>query len=237
MKCKLSKEKLVGYIYEELDSEERAVLETHLAKCKDCQKELQQLAKTTNILRAWPDEEPNLNFVFVQESTSLWKALLPDWLSGLGWRRISLGLTVSFAAILVILALSNLEARYQPGNFSLKLSLLPRPSAESTAIPDPLDRPVTQREFGEWQQQSMQLIQEIIQAAEARQRHELELALAQFAKDMDLQRRQDLQLVGKGLEVFQLSNENRFHRTNEILQQLVRAAQYQSAQPYNIQNK
>ncbi|MFQ6115315.1 MAG: zf-HC2 domain-containing protein [bacterium] len=237
MKCESSKEKLIGYFYQDLDSEEMAEFEAHLGKCTACQKELKQLAKTTNILRAWPDEEPNLNFVFVQERTSLWKAILPDWLRGLGWRRISVGLAVGIVAVLAILALLNLEATYNQGNFSLKLSLLPRPSTESNAPLTPLAKPVTRQEFSEWQQQSLQLIQEMLEASEARQRHELELTMAQFARDMDLQRRQDLQLVGKGLEVFQLSNENRFNRTNEILQKLIQTAQYQSSKPYNTQNK
>jgi hypothetical protein len=237
MRCELSKDKLIGYFYADLDSSEKADFEAHLAKCKACQKELEQLTKTTKILRAWADEEPNLNLAFVQERTSLWKTLLPSRLRGLRWRRLSLGLTVSFAAILAVLALLNLEAGYQQGNFTLKLSLLPRPSAESKASPDPLDTPVTQREFSVWQQQSLQLIQEMIQAAELRQRRELQRVMAQFARDLDLQRRQDLQLVGKGLEVFQSSNEDRFYRTNEILRQLIRAAQYQTSEPYNIEKK
>ncbi|MFQ5824700.1 MAG: anti-sigma factor family protein [bacterium] len=237
MKCEISKEKLIGYFYQDLDSVEIADLEAHLTKCTACQKELAQLAQTTKILSTWPDEEPNLNMVFVQEKTSYWDSLIPNWLRGIGWRRFTVGLTISFASILIILALSNFEAKYTQGNFDVKLSLLPRPSAEFSTSSDPLAAPVKQQEFTEWKQQSMQLIQEMIHTAEARQRRELELVLAQFARDMDLQRRQDLRLVGKGLEGFQLSNENRFRRTNEILQQLIRVAQYQSSQPNPIQNK
>lgn len=237
MKCDLSKEQLIGYLYQDMEPGEQAAIEAHLAQCPACQRELEELSSTTETLRAWPDEEPNMNLVFVQEKMSRWKARMPSWLRRWSGRRLTVSVAVGIATVLVVLALVNLEATYGHGNFSVKLSLLPRPSVDSESPQDPLAAPVTRGELAAWQQESLPLILEMIQIAEERQRRERNLALAQFARDMDLQRRQDLRLVGEGLEVVELSTQNRFRRTDEVLHQLLTVAQFQMEQPRSLQRE
>ena len=231
MKCDMPKEQLIGYLYEDMDPGEKESIEAHLAQCPACKRELELLAGTSHVLRAWPDEALPMNLVFVQERTSIWRWLMPDWLREGGWRRLTVGLAAGLASVMVILALVNLEATYTQGDFSLKLSLLPRSAPESIVSQDPWAAPVARREFSEWQQQSLQLIKEMLHVVEERQRGELDLALAQLAQNMDRQRRQDLHLVGKGLEVVELSTEDRFRRNDEILQRLFTMAQFQMSPP------
>lgn len=231
MKCDMPREKLIGYLYQDMEPGEQATVKAHLTQCPACREEMEQLARTTHVLRTWPDEEPNRNLVFVQERTSRWRSRMPDWLRGWSGRRVAMGMAIGIASVLIILALANLEATYTHGDFNLKLSLLPRPRADLEPSQDPLTAPVTQREFAAWQRQSLQLIQEMMQLTEERQRQERALTLAQFAGEMELQRRQDLRQVGEGLEVIELSAENRFRRTDELLHQLLTAARFQMAPP------
>ncbi|MFQ6116087.1 MAG: zf-HC2 domain-containing protein [bacterium] len=237
MKCDIPKERLIEYLYQDLEPGKKATIEAHLAQCPTCNRELEELEKTAEILRTWPDEEPHTNLIFVQERTSFWKLMIPVWLRGIGWRRIMFGASSAVASILLMLSLLNLEVTYNQGNFNLKMSWLPRPGTEVITPGNPLAVPVTQREFAEWQQQSMELLQEMVQASEARQRRELGDALTEFARNMDQQRRQDLRLVGKGLEVFQLSTEGRFRQTDEILQRLLRVNQIQTVTPNTNRRK
>lgn len=238
MKCDLSKQKLMAYFYEELAESDRTECERHVSKCHACQNEIELLGQTTNILRAWPDEEPNLNLEFVKEKSTAGGWLKLDWLRGPGWRRIGIGVAVGFASLLLLLSLFNLEASYEQGHFSLKLGLFSRgESKPKPSQPDPLAVPVTVREFNAWKQTSYQLIQDMIRESEARQRQENNLLLTKFAKDIDWQRRQDLHLVGRGLEAFQLLNEDKIRRTNQIVNQLLQASYQQRLKPDRLDNR
>jgi hypothetical protein len=79
MKCNISKEQLIGYFYKEMAPEELKVIEKHLAQCPDCQKELEELSQTSRLLQAWPAEEPDLEFIFVEEKSRAKKFRLPGW--------------------------------------------------------------------------------------------------------------------------------------------------------------
>lgn len=221
MTCELSKEQLIGYFYQDMEPSEKEIVEMHLAQCSACKSELEGLAKTTKVFRVWPDEEPQMNLVFEQEKVPFWKSLLPDWLYNTVWRRFAVGFAAGTAAVLVLMALLNFEATYSQGNFRVKLGLMPKSTDEPDSPQTPLLKPVTHQEFAEWQQQSMLHVQEMLQASEERQRRELGSVLTQFVRDLDLQRRQDLHLVQKGFEVFQWSNEDRFRRTDELLNRLL----------------
>jgi hypothetical protein len=228
MKCKFSKELLIGYFYQEIEPNEKEIVEAHLVTCPACNKELEGLTGTTKVLRVWPDEEPQTNLVFEPGKSSFWGSRLQRWPSSPRWRRLAVGVAAGAAVALVLLALFNFEASYSQGNFYVKIRLVPRTSNESISTQDPLLAPVTRRELAEWQQQSLRLVQEMLQASEERQRRELSTAFSQFARDLELQRRQDLTLVQKGFEVFQMSNDDRFRRTDEVLHQLLTVSQVSS---------
>ena len=67
MKCELSKEKLIGYFYQDLPDEELKDVKLHLKRCAACKMELTEFNKTTDILKTWPDEDPGLNLKFIRE--------------------------------------------------------------------------------------------------------------------------------------------------------------------------
>lgn len=230
MKCDLSKEKLVGYFYQDLPEDDKKDVAIHLKKCAACKKELQEFSKTAELLKTWPDEEPNLNLKFIHEKASFWSWLKPDWSVGLGWQKIAVGFVAGLALALIILSALNFEASYSNGDFSVKLSLLPRSDKQAEPPEDPLAVPVTRREFNSWKQDSYQLIQKMIRDTETRNRQDYQLALREFARDVDYQRRQDLWWVGRGFQMVHSVNENKIRQTNEVLEHLIQTAKYQIPQ-------
>ena len=103
---------------------------------------------------------------------------------------------------------------YTDGVFTLQVGHTP------TTQEDALEAPITRREFVEVQQQSIELIETMLQASETRQREERNVALTQFARNMELQRQQDLQLVGRSLRGVDQSSAYRYQQTDEMLRQL-----------------
>ncbi|MFQ5603086.1 MAG: anti-sigma factor family protein [bacterium] len=230
MKCDLKKTQLLGYFYQDMEADEKQLVEKHLSGCAACQKELKKLSQTSQILQHWPDEESNIKYNFVQEKSSQFESLKSFWARKTTWRGFAIGFAAGIAAVLVVFSLLNFEVNYLDGQFSAKFNLFSKPKQAANISRDPLSQPVTQRQFDLWQQQSLALIQELIQDTEERQRQEVNARLVQFARDLDYQRRRDLQLVGEGLEVFQLTNENRFRHTHETLQELIKVARFERVQ-------
>jgi len=62
MNCDEIKNLLSLYIDDELDEEERLLVEEHLQKCEECKKELEEYKKIIQALKNIPDEEPPLGY-------------------------------------------------------------------------------------------------------------------------------------------------------------------------------
>lgn len=221
MKCEFSREKLIGFVYEELPSDEKGEVEAHLTTCAACREEVQQLAQTTRLLRAAPDEVPELNLRFVAEPTRQ-----RSWLGKVVSRPVGIAFAAGTVAVLLLLALFNFEASYTDGKLSVKMSLFARQSPPVTPIEPDSAKFVTQPQFEAWQEEHVQFVQTMLADLEARQRRESRLLLTELVEDIERQRQQDLRVVGRGLEAVQLSNENRFRRTSAVLNQLLMQASY-----------
>lgn len=237
MKCDFSKEKLIAFFYQDLAKEEMTKVRAHIKKCSSCKKELDQFAETRHLLKAWPDERPNLNLEFIHEKASFWNWIIPNWRPEFGRRKIALGFAAALAIAFIVLAALNFEASYSDAGFNVKLSLLPRQDAKIEPPQDPLSMPVSKREFDSWKAESYQLIQQLIEETESRNRRDYRMALSELARDMDFQRRRDLQWVGKGFELVHTESQHKIEQTQEVLNQLIRAASYQISRPDSGQNK
>ncbi|MCG8604574.1 hypothetical protein MJD09_06175 [bacterium] len=231
MKCDIKNELLIGYVYEDLHPEEKQALEDHLPHCSKCQSTLAEFASTIDFLRIWPDEEPNLQLTFVEDQASILETLRLRWLTAIKWRKVGVGFLATTAAALLFLSLLNFQASYSQGNFAVRLSLWPGSALEESEPVDPMSLPVTKAEFTAWRQQSMQMIHQMIETTEERQHRQMDVKLATYARELDAVRRDDLKVLGEGLQVFQMTNENRFQQTNQVIQELVRFARHQGSQP------
>jgi len=204
MNCEQVREELAACLYEEAEPTRKRTIAEHLETCPSCQEAWAELQQTTRLLSAWKDEEPPSTLVFVpQRRKRFWSE-----------RRWSIGM--GLAAALVVLALGHSQLEYGQGRMRLQWSL--------GEAPDSLEAPLTRAEFLLAQQQSQDLLQQVIAADRIQQRHELEQVLAQFAAHLDQQRQEDLKLVAQGLEAMDWSTADRLSRTEGLLQQLLVAA-------------
>ncbi|MBT4496195.1 MAG: zf-HC2 domain-containing protein [Gemmatimonadetes bacterium] len=218
MNC--NREQLLDYLYKELEPKAHRALESHLESCPDCRRELEELGGTTRLLRTWPDEESHLNLVFVAEEAEKGKHSLPTWLTTAAWRRWAFGLAGSLAVALLLLALVDFEFTYDNGRLDLAFNFV---GSSAPPAVDDLDQPLTRRDLLAAQQQSLELIQAMLQEGEIRQQRNLGLTLAQFSQQLERQRQQDLQVVGRRLEESDWYTESRFRRNEDVLQQLIPA--------------
>lgn len=234
MSCKISKETLIDYAYNELPEKERAEFETHLAGCEACRSELAGLKSTSNLMQRWENERSGLHLKFVQPPVAIGQTIAALWTR---IRRPVRGLAIGFAGLLLFLSLANFEASYSNGEFSMKMALFDRgtPSPEQP-LPDQdlLAQPVSQGEFQRWQFQSYQLMSDLLLDSEKRQQAQLSATLSRFASEMDQQRREDLQLVGKGIEAYYWSNQSEIRQTNRALQHLMQVKMPEQASPSSI---
>ena len=229
MKCDLPKEELVGYLYDDVDADKKAGIESHVNTCPSCTQALAELKRTGNLLRAWADENPPASLAFVPDRRTWWKGIIPEWLSTGNRRWLAPGLSMGLAAVILILAAFNLEARYDGrGEVILKLRL--PVVSESVDAEATKETPLTRAELIQVRQQSLALIQDWIDEGQQRQRAELSLILDQFARDLEAQRRRDLLLVGQGLREIDGATESRFMQTEDLLHHLL-AVSYAQLNP------
>ncbi len=229
MKCDLPKEELVGYLYDDVDVDKKAGIESHLNTCPSCTQALEELKRTGNLLRAWADENPPASLVFVPDRRTWWNGIIPDCLSTGNRRWLAPGLSMGLAAVILILAAFNLEARFDgQGGVLVKLRLPMGVGPERTDAAN--DVPLSRSEFVQVQQQSLAVIQDWIDEGHQRQRVELGLILDDFARDLEAQRRRDLLLVGQGLREIDGATESRFMQTEDLLHHLL-AVSYAQANP------
>jgi hypothetical protein len=232
MTCDDAKALMMGALYGEMEEGEEEQLTSHLSSCQACSEELAGLRQTSRLLRVWKDVDPELHLRFIEERPSRLAALkrlmpLPRWAG------VSVGLA---AAALFLMALLNLEVSYRDGAFDLRVSLLPRPQTIATpALEDTLDanRYVTPEMLARVQEENFRLMQQLIEASEARQMEFVTTSLSQFAAEVEAQRQRDLRLVDRGLEAVQITTERQFLETHQILGDLIRLAQTNYGEPEN----
>lgn len=231
MKCEFSREKLVGFVYDELPADRKREVEEHLTTCASCSKEVQHLTHTTKLLRALPDEEPQLNLRFVEPGSR------KSWLGKVVSRPVGIGMAVGTVAALLLLALLNFDVSYTEGNLSVKLSLFPQPSQPVTESAADSVQYVTRPQFEAWQEDHVTAVEDLLAEVETRQRRESRVLLAELLQEIERQRQQDLRVVGRGLEAVQLTNEDRFRRTSAVLNQLLMQASYTGGTRDSSQNQ
>jgi anti-sigma factor RsiW len=110
------KEQLVGYLYDELDADDRTTFEAHLATCADCRAEVGGLRRTRQHLTTWAPPQPEFNFHIVRGAAAppparRWFGFVPQW----GMAAVASLLVLAGAA-----AIAHVELRYGPEGFVVR---------------------------------------------------------------------------------------------------------------------
>ena len=199
MTCKEAKQFIMGYLYQEISTEQRKIIDAHLASCDSCRNEFAALKNTSTILQSWEEVEPKLNLVFMKETDSVWQQLALKLRSYFGsgehWgRRVAYGLAI----VLIILSIANLEISFADGNFRLKMSLWPK--SEPVQV---LNQPITENDLLTFKKDQLFLMNQLIETSETKQRRDMLLSFTDFAQELERQRKSDMVLVGTSLEQLQ----------------------------------
>ncbi len=217
MKCDDTKLLLMDFLYDEIAHEDAQRVREHLAICSDCREEYAALQRTSVTLRAWPDEDPAQNIVFVENHPSWWGAvkqvLFPEHAPL--WSRLGFGLGVAMITTLLVSAVFNLEINYSNGQFAYRAGLTPRPVIALT-------EEAKSQLAAEIRQENQEMIARLVQAGYEQQREELDHTLVGLTTDLHRQRQNDLLLVGRGIDEIRQNTNTRWQQTNRIIDQLVR---------------
>lgn len=224
MTCEEAKKYFMDYLYQEIDDEHQELVEAHLNACNACRDEIAALKSTSDILQSYEALDPKLNLIFVKESRTVWQKLrekVRDYVSsGEHWgRRLAYGLAI----ILIVFSLINMEISWENGHFSLKTSLWPHAEKEQAQ-----QSAITKNNLIEFQKDQILLMNQLIEASEAKQRRELILTLADFTQELEHRRQSDLMLVGTSMEQLQLQTNQRLQLTNESINGLFKLINVQS---------
>ena len=211
------KQTLISYIYGEIDPAARQVVDAHLATCAACAFEVMALGDARSGLGLWAPPEVELDFTIVKKSElpsatvlrpARWWTTVPAWAQAV-------------AAVLVLAAgagIANLQVKSGPEGFSvstgwMRPAAIPAPTAIENETWQPalaaLERQLrdeirttrTQetRVSAPVDEATLSRVRQLI--AESEQRHERALAMrfVEFTRDINMQRRADLQNIGRGM--------------------------------------
>ena len=140
------KETLVTYLYGECDSAERRLVESHLAACADCAREVEALRGVRGALAEWAPPERTVGFRLVaDEGADLLPAHPATVLRPQRWWQAPMpGLMRAAAAILLFAggaAVANLEVRYGQDGLMVRTGWMrqaepaSQPAAQGAAVP------------------------------------------------------------------------------------------------------
>ncbi|MBN1782904.1 hypothetical protein JW948_17355 [bacterium] len=222
MKCDMAPESLVSLLYADAEGEEEHKIRKHLEECEDCRRTFQELQETTEILGKWEDEIPALKTVFVQEPVSAWTSW-KERLWGKPSNRLAWGLPVLVGAVLIFLFAFQFQAGYENGKWHVSFGKkgLSEKQLESRM----------ETMLAEWQSRNTEQLVQLIQESETRQRMNFTMAINDYAQQQEMKRRQDLLLVGQGLEGLQRQTEGRYYQTSTLINDLIRMSNSPAPQP------
>ena len=203
MDCNVKKEDLLTFFYGECEEGEQERMKEHVAACATCRRELDALASTQALLRAWPDEAPRLDLTFVEAEVPRRRFRL---MAGLA--------AAAVAAVVLFWAWPEFELSYRAGELDLKWG-------EALA-----DEPLTREEVLATQEGTLALMNQLLQDSEVRQQVRQQRVLDHLLTELQAQRYQDLQLINRQFEQFDRETYIRLRRNEAPVQELLPAARY-----------
>jgi hypothetical protein len=244
-----SKELLVGYLYDDLERDERRRFDSHLLTCAECRDELAALKATRGQLATWAPPEPDLGLRMVRGAAA------PPRRYGVGstW-----GLAAAAALVLAAsAAIANVEIRYGADGVTVRTGWASRAGELAAVVPanvqtvataddaattvradfDAIDRRLQELETAVKRApvqsasgpvisdaELLKRVRQFVSEAESRQQREVALQMAQMFRDFDRQRRTDLALIQEGLGQYQGLTNAELATTRDLVNQLVRVS-------------
>jgi hypothetical protein len=247
---------LVAYLYDEIETAERAAFGAHLSACGRCTRELAALRGVRSTLSAWAPPEPRVVMNYEPRATSdepratSHEPRATSWHDVPGWAQV-------VAALLVLgvsAAIANVEVRRDASGWTMRTgwskvaaptAVAPATAANSSA-PWRADLTALERQLRTEFQPSparavpaaatpnamsdaelQRRVRAIISESERRQERELALRVAEVVKDVNAQRQADLMKIDRSLGFIQTSTYGEQMKQRELVNYLLKVSQKQ----------
>jgi len=241
-------ETLVAYLYDDIKPGARESVERHLPGCARCRDELAALGGVRRTLSEWMPPAPALRFTVVPESavSNVVRPNVPAWQTVPRWAQA----IAAMLALAVAASVANVQVRRDDGGWTVSTGWM-TPAVAATAVGPAAPeawRPALvsleeslRREFlapsaaapgtatttaagtASSDLVTLSRLQALIQASEKRQQQELAMRLAQFGRDVDVQRRADLIRIDQGIGQLEGRTGAEVERQRELLNYIMRA--------------
>lgn len=239
---------LVAYLYDEVDTPERADVARHLAGCGRCRDEIVALGGVRQALMEWTPPAPDLRFTVVPESvlSNVVRPNVPTWQTVPRWAQ----LVAATLALAVGAAVANLQVRHDAQGWTVSTGWM-TPVATSAAasatggdegwrqafaeLEQTVQRQIAARPMAapaamaapapvpaSFDPAVLQRVAALIEASEKRQTQELARQVTQMTADFDLQRQADLVRINQGLTRLDSRTTNDLAQQRELINVLVR---------------
>jgi Putative zinc-finger len=222
-------ERIVSYIYEELNRAERAEFEAHLKTCGACRDEVAGLRSVRSDLGSWTPPQPEFGFHIVRDRKPTWHT----------WWTPAFGLAAAAVLVLAIAsAIANIDVSYGSDGLHVRTGRAPVETVAAPRVPDQkptvtadasapaakaddmkallasLERRVRQLESAprssgmqqaalksarQSDAEMLRRVHDLLAESESKQQQELALRIAQVIRDVDAQRAADLNRIQQGL--------------------------------------
>ncbi|HEY5617615.1 MAG TPA: hypothetical protein VIK60_06690 [Vicinamibacterales bacterium] len=237
---------LVGYLYDDCEVAERAVIEAHVAACAACTAELAALGSTRVQLAAWSPPEAELGFVIGRRQAAEPSRLRPEtgrrpaaWFARPlpGWAQVaaaavifavglSLGIARGTAGVAppAAGAAAATPATSSEGVSAAELTALERRLRDEIETIRTASRDTT-APSAQPEGQLMIRVRALIEESEQRQQRELALRTAEIVRDFDSQRRVDLAQIQRNFGQIEGLTGAEVREQRQMLNYLMRVSQ------------
>ena len=216
---------LIAYLYGEIEPAARLAVDEHLAQCRACAEEVAALCEVRSELGLWVTPMAELDLAMVRKSELPSANILRParwWTGAPAWAQAVAALMV----LAVGAAIANVQVRSGPDGFTVTTGWLPFDASTSSSARDVLaqdqqpdeewrgalvsleqrlrDEMRLSRESGtpavvrgSADEATVRRVQQLIAEAEQRQQRELATRFIDFSRDINMQRRADMQSIGR----------------------------------------
>lgn len=236
-------ETLVAYLYDELDAGQGAAVARHLENCAACAADYAALGGVRRVLGEWTPPAPPLRFTVAPQTPATVRGPAASrWQGVPAWAQ----LVAATLALAVGAAVANVQVRHDADGWTVSTGWIAPATPAATpaeAVAEDWRPALAALEQSLRQElatgaeapraatvaataadpQAVSRMRSLIQESERRQQQELALRLAQFSRDLDLQRRADLVRIDQGIGQLEGRTGAEVARQREMLNYIVRA--------------
>lgn len=242
------KQTLVSYLYGEVDHETRQAVDAHLDACAACAAEVIALGDARSGLGLWVPPDVELDFKIVKKSELPPANVLRParwWNTVPAWAQAAAAILVLAAGA----AIANVQVKSGPEGFSVSTGWMPFDSSTTSSArgalaqdkqPDEawkaaltsLEQQLRSEIRSTREQETrvaartpvdeatIRRVQQLIAASEQRHEQELAMRFIEFTRDINMQRRADLQNIGRGM----VNYDERLMRQGQTINSLIRVS-------------